>query len=166
MRSLIVLAVSSIAFTLLLLAGKAGAAPEDSIPGVVPEVLPIKPVEIGQSEDELLRLLKKRYNAVAAELRDLYALYKGGRAPLANVCQAIEKFAHAGSELAETPAARVSKLESARDAARAVETIAQEKELDGLEPRHALEHARACRLDIEIQLLRAREAAKAAREPK
>jgi len=166
MRSLIVLAVSSIAFTLLLLAGKAGAAPEDSIPGVVPEVLPIKPVEIGQSEDELLRLLKKRYNAVATELRDLYALYKGGRTSPQSVCQAIEKFAHAGSELAETPAARARELELARDAARAVETITQQKQLEGQEATHALEHARACRLDIEIQLLRAREAAKAAREPK
>jgi len=166
MRSLILLAVSFFALTTLLLDGKASAAPEESIPGAVPEVLPIKPVEIGQSEDELRRLLKKRYNAVAAELRDLYALYKGGRAPLANVCQAIEKFADAGSELAETTVARISALESARDGARAVETITQQKQLEGLEPNHALEHARVCRLDIEIQLLRAREAAKATREPK
>jgi len=156
----------SFAFTPALFVSKAGAAPEDEFPRAIPAALPLKPIEIADTEDDLRRLLKKRYNAVAAELRDLYALYKGGRTPLENVCRAIEKFAHAGSELAETPVARVSELELARDAARAVETITQQKQLHEQEPRHALEHVRACRLGIEIELVRARDAAKAAREPK
>jgi hypothetical protein len=62
--------------------------------------------------------------------------------------------------------ARVSELEIAFDAATAVERIIVDRHAKGQEPRFAVEHVRTCRLGIEIDLVRAREAAKAAREPK
>ena len=166
MRSIIAVAASPFVLAALLLAGNAECNAQERILGGVPLVLPTKSVVIGETDTELQRLLKERYNAVAAEMRDLYALYLGGRAPVEDICQAIEKFAHAGGELAETPVARVSELELARDASRAVESIATSKHEQGQEPRHAVEHSRACRLGIEIDLVRAREAAKAAREAK
>jgi len=166
MRSTMTLIPSSLVFAAMLLAGIPTGNAQERILGGVPQVLPIKPVKIADGDNELQRLLKERYNATVAELKDLYALYGGGRAPVADVCRAIEKFAQAGSELAETPVARVSELELARDAARAVESITTSKHEEGNEPRHVVEHSKICRLGIEIDLVRAREAAKAAREPK
>jgi hypothetical protein len=94
---------------------------------------------------------------------DSLGAFRGGRARISETCRAIDAFALAGSELAETPVARVSELELARDAAKAVESLATSSHEQGQEPRHTMAHSRACRLGIEIQLVRAREAAKAAR---
>jgi hypothetical protein len=139
---------------------------QERILGGVPPVLPIKPVEIADGENELRRLLKERYNASVMQLKTLYELFLANRIPIEDVCLGIEQFAKAGSELAETPVARVSELELARDAASAVETNVTRKHADGQEPRQAMLHARVCRLGIEIDLHRAREAAKAVRDPK
>jgi hypothetical protein len=158
---------SVLLLTGLLIAPQAYAIDQEPVAGdEIPRVLALKPVEAPGTDTELRRLVKERYNATAAELNDLYALYSAGRAPLEWICSAIETFADAGSELAETPVARVSELELARNAAKAVEAITKGKFDEGQEPRHAAQHARACRLGIEIRLVRAREAAKAAREAK
>jgi hypothetical protein len=92
-------------------------------------------------------------------------MYGRGRAPITDIRYAIESLVTTGSELAETPVARMSELELALGVAKDVETITSHKHAIGQEPRVALQHARICRLGIEIQLVRAREAAKAAREP-
>jgi hypothetical protein len=158
---------SALLLTGLLIALQAYAIDQERVAGVEPpRELALKPVESAETDTELRRLVKERYNATVGELNDLYALYCAGRAPLGSIGSAIEAFADAGGELAETPVARVSQLELARDAAKAVETITKRKFDEGLEPRHASQHARACRLGIEIRLVRAREAAKGAREAK
>ncbi|MCI0357693.1 MAG: hypothetical protein L0211_04305 [Planctomycetaceae bacterium] len=132
----------------------------------IPAILTVKPLEIADSDSELRRLLKERYNEATAQVKDLYELYRRGRAPINDISYAIEAFADAAGELAETPAAKVSELELARDVAKAVEVITKRKFDAGQEPRIALQHARICRLGLDIRLVHAREAAKAAREAK
>jgi hypothetical protein len=134
--------------------------------GIWPQVLPLKHVEPGEEDSEVRRLIKERYNETVSELRAEYQLFLGGRTTIRELTDTIEAFAGAGGELADTAVARVSELELALLTAKAVEAIAVRKHAEGIEPIQNMHHARACRLGIEIQLLRAREAAKAAREPK
>lgn len=132
----------------------------------IPAALTVKPVEVADTDSELRRLLKERYNEAAAQMKDLFEAHRRGRAPINDLCYAIEAFADAGGELAETPVALVSELELARDAAGGVEVITKRQVDDGKEPRIALQHARICRLGLDIRLVRTREAAKAGHEAK
>ncbi len=148
----------------LWIAGGIDVRAEERAKPEPPRALSLKPAEAADGDSELRKLLKERYNERVGELRAQYQLYLGGRTKVLEVCGAIEAFAIAGSELAETTIARVSELELALDVAKFVETIAVRKHAEGQEPLQNMHHARACRLGIEIQLVRAREAAKAARE--
>jgi hypothetical protein len=130
-----------------------------------PRVLSLAPAVVSESDPELRKLLKQRYNATIAELKDVYRLYVDGRGSVKDMTQCVEAFAFAGSECAETPVARVSEFELALSIAKYVETMTVAKQVQQLEPRHAVHHARACRLGIEIQLVRARQSAKAVENP-
>jgi len=130
-----------------------------------PRVLSLKPIDELESDSALRKLQRQRYNATVAELSDVYQLFASGRARLDDATSCIESFAVAGSDVAESAPERVRQLELALDVARNVESITDAKHAEGNEPRHSLQHARACRLGIEIQLVRAREAVKTGDRP-
>jgi hypothetical protein len=127
--------------------------------------LDFKRVEIGEKDSDLRKLLKNRYNATVEELKAVYTLYRGGRVELGDLADCVQRFSKSGVELAETPAERVRYLELSFEAARSVEAIVQRKWAADVEPKQALLRAQGVRYDIEIELLRAREAAKAAPAP-
>jgi hypothetical protein len=121
-----------------------------------------KPVEIEEGADELRRLIVERYNAAGKDLMFRVELYRGGRTSLEFTLGALERFAKAGVELAESPAQKVKQLETSLSVAISLEAIVAEKFKHEVEPVQALEHAKYARSDLQIQLHRAREAKAAA----
>src|SRR5262245_45200876 len=73
----------------------------------------VSTVDVLDSDGELQRLLKQRYNAAGEELEALSALYSGGRVNLDNVCASLERFSKAGLELSANPGERVVQLDRA-----------------------------------------------------
>src|SRR5262245_1191730 len=142
----------------MLLAGVAGG--QKPAPKADPQLFTFTTLEVPESDGQLQRLLKQRYNAAGEELEALTALYRGGRVNLDNVCASIERFTKASLELSENPVERVAKLDRALIVARNIEEIVNEKFSFDVEPVQAVKHDRYVRLDLEIQLLRVREAAK------
>ena len=147
-----------------LLAGVA-TAQQAARPKPEPQAFTFTTLEILDGDGELQRLLKQRYNAAGEDLEARLALYSGGRVDLVDVAASIERFTKAGLELAKTPVERVNELQRALAAAQNVEAIVSTKYEQEVEPVQAYKHARYVRLDLEIQLLRAREAAKLGAAP-
>jgi len=143
----------------LFLVGVA-AAQQAAAPKAEPRPFTFTTLEILNGDGELQRLLKQRYNAAGEDLEARMALYGAGRVSLEAICASLERFTKASLDLAATPVERVNELDRALAAARNVEAIVEEKYKFEVEPVQAFKHARYVRLDLEIQLLRAREAAK------
>jgi hypothetical protein len=118
-------------------------------------------VEILDSDSELTKLLKQRFNAAGEELEARSELYRGGRVELDSVLACLERFTKFGLELNPSPAEQLNHLGSSLLAAQKVEAIVREKFNHSVEPVQAMKHANVVRYDLEIQLYRARELAKA-----
>jgi hypothetical protein len=139
-------------------------AAADQPPGDKPAVTSIfsfKGAEIRDGDSELTRLLKQRYNAAGEELLAHSALYIGGRVTLEAIVGNIDRFTKAGVELYDSPMERVEHLERVLTAAKNVQEVVREKFRHEVEPVQAMKRADYLRYDVEIQLHRAREAAKA-----
>lgn len=146
-----------------LLAASGAAAADDQPARQAPtSIFTFEPLETPDSDGELTRLLKQRYNAAGAELAEKSLVYLGGRLSLSEVAASLERFAKAGCELNQTPAEQIQHLEKALRAAKNLEAIVRAKVSYETEPGHALKHATVVRLGLEIQLHRARELAKTA----
>lgn len=114
-------------------------------------------VEILDSDGELPKLLKQRFNAAGEQLEAQSELYRGGRVPLEAVLASVERFTKYGLELKETPALQLNHLDTALLAAKKIEAIVREKFDHGNEPVQAMKHANVVRYDLEIQRYRAHE---------
>ena len=143
----------------VILVGGAGAQ-QAARPKAEAQPFTFTTLEILDTDGELQRLLKQRYNAAGEDLEARSALYRAGRVSLEETCASLGRFTKASLELAATPVERVHELDRALAAARSVEAIVEEKYKFEVEPVQAFKHARYVRLDLEIQLYRAREAAK------
>ena len=126
-----------------------------------PRIMTFTTVDIVETDGELTRLLKQRYNAAGEELRARVALYRGGRTPLDDLAESLTRFTKAGFELAETPQKQVHALELALNTAQWIEKVVQVRFDQGNEGLQNQKHAKVVRYDLEIQLHRARETLKA-----
>jgi hypothetical protein len=126
-----------------------------------PQIMTFTTVDIAETDGELTRLLKQRYNAAGEELRARLTLYNRGRTSLDESAESLARFTKAGVELAETPQKQVHALELALNTAQWIENVVQVRFDQGNESLHNQKHAKVVRNDLEIQLHRAREAMKA-----
>ena len=127
-----------------------------------PQIMSFKTVEIHDSDGELRRLLKLRYNAAGEDLRARTTLYKLGRVKFDELAASLQRFTKAGAEVAETPVAKVTELELAHNAALWMEAVVSERFVQEVDPVQIMKHARVVRYDLEIELYRARALVKAA----
>src|SRR5262245_29708629 len=97
------------------------ARPEDG------QIFIFSTVEILDSDGELPKLLKQRFNAAGEELEAQSALYVNGRVSLEAVLASVERFTKYGLELKETPALQLQHLEQALLAAKKIEEIVRVK---------------------------------------
>ena len=141
--------------------GVAAAQPAARKPAENGHIFFFTTVEILADDNELTKLLKQRFNASGEELEARSELYRGGRVELDSVLACLERFTKYGLELNPAPAEQLGHLVNSLHAAQKVEAIVREKFNHSVEPVQAMKHANVVRFDLEIQLYRARELAKA-----
>lgn len=117
-------------------------------------------------DDELKTLLKARYGAAVGEVNVLYQYWVIGNLASDRLHDAIlNRLIPSRLALCATTAERVTVLERALQIARQVEDVAKRREEVGVGTRAELPLAQYQRIEIEIQLLRARQAAKSTQRP-
>jgi hypothetical protein len=150
----------------LVLADRLSAQQAGSEKQNAPVHLALKPADAEPQDDELRKLLKARYNEALDELKErsdqlfLKGIELGG---FAQVFDSANRFVRAGLELREKPAERVEILTQVLELARTAEKLAQSYFNANKLSSQDLHYARYSRLDIEIQLSRARRNAQKAK---
>jgi hypothetical protein len=135
----------------------AGAQTPSGAPEVNPKFLAfLKPVEIRAGEGELQKKLKERHNVAAKLLEERVNEYRKGVRDLNSVFEAARLVVDAKLDLAEGRQARAAVLEQALDISKLVESHLEEQIKKGFGSKSELERARLARLNMEIELLRAR----------
>lgn len=128
-----------------------------------PALLTEKPLAPGAGADPLRKLLVTRYNAALADVQKRYQAAFGvanGTPDVEALGRAAERLLKAGLELSGEPADRVKVHERHVELVRHLEKFAEAADRAGVSKSRAeLEVARYYRIDAEIGLLRAREAA-------
>ncbi len=118
----------------------------------------VKPLEADPKDDELHKLMKERRNAAASEMNTYLELFRAARgSPFgADLFGPLDRLVHSGLELSDKPADRVKILSEALDIAREMERLTRLGVDNGRTTTQDLHRVRYVRLDLEIQLLRAR----------
>jgi hypothetical protein len=127
----------------------------------MPAVLDAKPMEAAKGDDELHKLMKERYNAALEEVRVRFKQFLNGIGNPNELGHAGRRLLHARLELCEKAAERVPVYEQHLELARMVEKIQKARHDAGQASVADWDQARVERLDVEIQLLRAKKAADA-----
>jgi len=160
MRNYAGLCVCVSAFVILLtLSGHSRAQPS-AADGAESPFLHGRAVAIEEGDDELLKLLKARYNEALAEMSLHHKYMRMGRGALPE--EAGQRLLRAGLDLYERPEERVTFLEQYVEFAKSCEQqidMRVEIGVAGMEEAH---RARYVRIGAEIDLLRARREAGAA----
>jgi hypothetical protein len=120
----------------------------------------IERVKVAPADSPLRKLLKERHNVAVDVLEARVEEYKKGIRDVTFVFAAARRVAEAKLDLAETPEARVKVLEQTLAVAKLIEQRLQELVDKGLGAKSDLGVARFGRLGVEIELLKAREAAR------
>jgi hypothetical protein len=132
----------------------------------LPALLKEQPVQADPRDDDLRKLLKERYNEAVAEVAVRYQRLLGGVETPDSVFAGAQRLVRAGLELKEKPADQVALREKYVALAKAVEKSVEERVQAGTKSYGPadLHQAKYERADAEIQLLRAKERAKAERK--
>jgi outer membrane protein TolC len=118
-----------------------------------------KPLRIDPKDDELQKLLKERYNAAQAGVEVFLKQYQAGVVDLDHVFEASRRLRVARLELCEKPEEKIACLEELVRFMKSIEQLAEGKSRAGVESNVDVMRARYYRLDVEIELLRAKRAA-------
>jgi hypothetical protein len=158
--------VTACGLALLLVAYCATPAPTRAPGGQEPELpalLKAEPVKVDPKDDELRKLLKERYNEALAEIDERSRRVLGILETPDTLLGAAERFVRAGLELSGKPADQVALLEKYVEFAKAVEQAVDVRIKAGVRnfTKGDLHQAKYARADAEVQLLRAKEKAKA-----
>jgi hypothetical protein len=151
----------------LLLALYRGTPAPTQAPGrpeqELPALLKPEPVKADPKDDDLRKLLKERYNEAVTEMNERTRQMRSGANTFDSCFVAAQRLVPAGLELNEKPADQVALLEKYVSLAKEYEKLLKDRLEAGIRPftpaeLHQVKYARA---DTEIQLLRAKERAKA-----
>lgn len=143
-----------------------GSVPEPVTPqpalkleGSVSAVLKREPLVPAAGDDELLKLLKARYNSAVTVAQVAVAGYTSGRGESASVWAAIQLLLAAELELTADPKEKVQIHERNVQLAQEIEEVLKARIAAKIVPSRDLPTATYNRLDAEVQLLRAKRAA-------
>jgi hypothetical protein len=127
---------------------------------VSPRILAfVKPIDLAAGDDELTRKLKERHN-VAANLLEIRAEeYKRGVRDLSPVLEAARLVVEAKLDLAGDDQARLAVLEQSLEVARLIEARLKTMHEAGLGARSDYCRAQLARLNVEVEILKAKRAA-------
>jgi hypothetical protein len=158
--------VTAPCLTLLLAACAAALAPTQN-PGAPdgerPGLLKAEPVKADPKDDDLRKLLKERYNEAVAEVSVRYQRVFSGADTPDVVVDGAERIVKAGLELNDKPADQAALLANYVEFMKAMEKLVGDRVASGVR-RYGpadVHQMKYLRVDAEIQLLRARERAKA-----
>jgi len=131
-------------------------------PAVLPEISPkilafLKPVEPAAGDTELQKKLKERHNAAVKLLEERINEYKKGIRDVSAVFEAGRLAADAKLELDPSPQARIAVLEQTLDAAKVLEASLQQQLDKGFGSKGDLQRARLARLNVEVDLIKAKQ---------
>jgi hypothetical protein len=143
-----------LAVSLTLCAARAAAQDDE-----LPPILRANPFVVKNSDEELTRLLKARYNAALEQALGRYKELIAGKTTTDFMIQAATYLRDAGLEVNARPHDQVALLAQIAELARSVEKINRAKYEAGSIALTQMAQARHFRLDAEIRLLRARRAA-------
>jgi hypothetical protein len=118
-----------------------------------------KPLPVKPKDDELQKLLKARCGAAQAEVDLLLKQYEIAMIDVNRLLEVRQRLRIARLELCEKPEEKIACLEESVREMKRLEEIVERKSKLGTEPNVSLMRARYYRLDVEIELLRAKRAA-------
>jgi hypothetical protein len=150
--------VAALAFPLLLAAQPVdGQQPGQAKKGLLkPALLSAKPLKAAPGDSELRKLRIARYNEALAEVGDDYRRVLQGQGFPSELRDAVQRVVRAGLAVHDRPVDRAAFLTQALELAKNVERMAEGFARTG-QGRTADAHAaRFVRLDVEIQLLKAK----------
>jgi hypothetical protein len=127
----------------------------------LPAFLTAKPLKPSEGDSELRKLQKERYNAAVKGAAARYQEYLAGRGTTEQLYAACRTVLRAELELADKPAEKVAVREKFLTLAKEVDMVEELRFQAGRSPVSEREAARVNRLTAEIELLQAREKAKA-----
>jgi hypothetical protein len=118
---------------------------------------------VDPKDDDLRKLLKERYNEAIAELGERSRRVLGILETPDTLLAAAERVVRAGLELSDKPADQMALLEKYVEFAKSVERAVDQRVKAGIMnlTKGDLHQTKYARVDAEIQLLRAKEKAKA-----
>jgi hypothetical protein len=127
----------------------------------VPKILTAKPIQNAPGDDELQKLLKARYNESVAETALRYQDYLEGKERIDPLLDAANRWLRAGMELYPRPQERAALLKRMLEVADRLEAFRQSLLTTTKPARFQREghKLRQWRLDIEINLVKAKKAA-------
>jgi hypothetical protein len=127
----------------------------------LPALKDVKPLQPEAGDDELRKLQKERYNAA----RDEYRFHTGERfeiadkhSALAEAADVLQRWLKSALDLAQGPNDQIAVLEQFLTEAKDMEDIIKTRVQAGINKKGEGEKTRYFRLDIEIQLLKAKRA--------
>jgi hypothetical protein len=126
-----------------------------------PNVTIPKLMKIADSDDELHKLLKARFNEAVALLQTRVEIYLAGRGTFDPVFEAARHVLRSELELTEKPADQVGVRERFLTTAKDLERFTKLRYDAGQVSQGELQNARYWRIDAEIQLTKAKRKAKA-----
>jgi outer membrane protein TolC len=143
------------------LAGGEAPAPQSQPPASSQDVDPrilafLKPVEVPAGASELQQKLRERHNVAVKLLEERVNEYRKGVRDVSSVFEATRLTADAKLDLAETRDARVVVLGQVLDIAKLIESKLEERLKKGFGSKSDVEQARLSRLNVEVELLRAK----------
>ena len=122
----------------------------------VMEVLNSSPVEIKDSDSELERLKKQRFNAALNEAKAKFDLYKRGLTRLPDMIEVGQRLFSAEVDLYDKPEDRVKVLQRHLDVYNEAEGNLEKQVKEGLATQADLERLRYNKASLEIELLMAK----------
>ena len=158
--------LSAIVLVLLFRCAPATAQqPAKQAEGKPPVLLEAKPLQPAAGDSKLQGLLKERYNAALEELQEDMKLVQQGRIIVDFLFDAQKRLLEAGLELKGRPADRLVALQDHLELAKRIEFETEAQFQAGTTSSAKVARARYFRLDLEIRLLREREAAARGKGP-
>jgi hypothetical protein len=132
------------------------AQPPDRNAEKLPALLAAKPLAAVDGDDDLQKLLKARYNEVAAELAGRYRQLRAGVTDVESLFDPAQRLLQTGLELHGKPADRIALLNQFLEFTRMMEQAVKARVDAGVAPMLELNYVRYFRIDAETQLLRAK----------
>jgi hypothetical protein len=110
------------------------------------------------ASEEEQEWLRERFKAAKAEFQQFERLwrgpYSGAPLSLSEICNSVERYAHAAEELPADAESRSKEIAAALEFAKSLESTTQEKFNHDVEPQLSLNRVQYARAEIEIRLKR------------